>query len=211
MNYSQNNEQKIIQDFFSNQEKYGSTLTLLSIGENDGKTLSNSLACIERGWRATLIEPSKKAFQKMSELHRDNAKVEMFNVAIADTCGEVTFHESGEHAKHLYGENCSLLSTIKKSETERWKDEIFTETTVYCLDIDTLFEKSINKVFDLISIDAEGYDYNILSQINLEMIHCQMLIVENNGTDQNKYTSYCGLYGMMLLTTTPQNLIFIKR
>ncbi len=208
MSYSQNNEEKIIKDFFSKEES--TNLTLLSIGENDGKTLSNSLACIERGWIATLVEPSKKAFQKMFLLHKDNSKIEMFNVAIGDTCGEVVFHESGEHAKHLYGENHSLLSSIVKSETERWKDETFTETTVDCLDIETLFEKSVNKKFDLITIDAEGYDFNILQQIDLFDIGCNMLIVENNGTEQGKYIQYCAKFGMRLQETTPQNLIFVR-
>ncbi len=210
MNYSQNNEQDIISKFFRIQEDSGVPLIVLSIGENDGKTLSNSLACIERGWRATLVEPSEKAFKKMSELHRDNEKVQMLNVAIGDICGKVTFHESGEHAKHLYGENHSLLSTIKKDETERWKDEIFTETKVDCIDVETLLERSENGTFDLISIDAEGYDYNILSQLDLDRVKCQMLIVENNGTEKDKYVSYCEQFGMSLLTTTYQNLIFVK-
>lgn len=211
MKYSQNNEQYIIEDFFHKQENDGIQLTLLSIGENDGITLSNSLACIERGWGATLVEPSKKAFEKMLELHKDNSKVEMFNVAIGDTCGDVIFHESGEHAPHLYGENHSLLSTIKKTETERWKRETFTETIVPCLDVELLFEKSANKKFDLISIDAEGYDFNILSQIDLNKVECKMLIIENNGDEQWKYTAYCDKFRMRLLDKTPQNLIFVKK
>jgi FkbM family methyltransferase len=210
MKYSQNNEQEIIERFFKGQEYDGETLILLSIGENDGKTLSNSLACIERGWTATLVEPSKKAFKKMFDLHKGNHKVEMFDCAIGNTCGDVTFHESGEHAPHLYGENHSLLSTIKKSETARWTSEVFTETTVPCLDIKTLFEKSINKRFDLISIDAEGLDFEILTQIDLNEIGCKMLIVENNGTEKDKYISYCDGFGMKLFDKTYENLIFIK-
>jgi len=81
---------------------------------------------------------------------------------------------------------------------------------VDCLDIKTLFEKSINDRFDLISIDAEGYDFNILSQIDLNKVQCKMLIVENNGTDFWKYNSYCDKFRMKLLDKTYQNLIFIK-
>ncbi len=210
MAYSQNNEEKIIKDYFGKYETENHLLTLLSIGENDGKTLSNSLACIERGWYATLVEPSKYAFNKMFALHSGNKKIEMFNCAIGDTCGEVVFHESGEHAKHLYGENHSLLSSIKKSETTKWTNETFTETTVDCLDIETLFDKSINSEFDLITIDAEGYDFIILKQIDLFKIGCNMLIVEYNGEEENKYIEYCENFGLKLQSKTRENLIFVR-
>jgi len=74
MRYSQNNEQEIIENFFKRQENEGSDLVLLSIGENDGKTLSNSLACIERGWRATLVEPSKRHLKKCLIFTRETVK-----------------------------------------------------------------------------------------------------------------------------------------
>lgn len=212
MAYSQNNEEEIIKNYFAKHELENNCLTLLSIGENDGKTLSNTLACIERGWYATLVEPSKKAFNKMFLLHKENKKVEMFNCAIGDTCGEVVFHESGEHAKQHYGENHSLLSTLVESEAAKWKDESFTKTTADCLDVETLLEKSINSTFELISIDAEGYDFNILQQIDLFEIGCLMLIIESNGnTDiEKKYTEYCAKFGMRPFTKTRENLIFVR-
>lgn len=212
MSYSQNNEEEIIKNYFKKLEDKGEYLCVLDIGANDGKTLSNSLACIERGWSATLVEPSKKAFQKMFLLHKDNLKVEMFNVAIGDTCADVIFHESGEHAKHIYGENHSLLSSLVKSESEKWKGETFTETVVDCLDFESLYDKTGNTNFELITIDAEGYDYNILSQIDLNRVGCQMLIIEGNGEAERekKYVEYCAQFGMKPYTKTRENLIFVR-
>lgn len=212
MSYSQNNEEEIIKNYFKKQEEEYKHLTVLSIGENDGKTLSNSLACIERGWHATLVEPSKKAFRKMFLLHDRNTRVEMFNVAIGDTCADVIFHESGEHAKHIYGENSSLLSSIVKKETEKWKGETFTETIVECLDFEALYDMSSKINYDLISIDAEGYDYNILSQIDLKKVGCQMLIIESNGEveREKQYVEYCARFGMKPYTKTRENLIFVR-
>lgn len=208
--YSQNQEEKIIKDYFGPHETEENYLTLLSIGENDGKTLSNTLACIERGWYATLVEPSEKAFAKMFELHKDNPKVEMFKFAISNENGIVEFFESGEHAKNIYGENHSLLSSLKESETKRWTDESFVKTKVEAITIEELLKRSCNNSFDLISIDAEGLDYDILTQIDLFEIGCNMLIVENNGAEEKKYINYCGKFGMRLHEKTHENLIFVR-
>jgi FkbM family methyltransferase len=205
MNYSQNNEQQLIQQYFG--EAKG---TVLDIGANDGKTLSNSLACIERGWAATLVEPSEKCFGKLTELHNGNSNVECFRVAIADKCADLEFHESGEHAKQYYGENHSLLSSLKKEETKKWTSEVFTPTVVKAIDFETLIRESKFKEWSLISIDAEGFDWEILIQINLNAVRCNMLIVENNGAEQGKYIKYCEGFGMRLYSTTPQNLIFVR-
>lgn len=211
MEYSQGNEEGLIKNYFAKQELNSATLTVLSCGENDGKTLSNSLACIERGWQATLIEPSEKCFKKLTKLHQDNGKVECFNLAIGKENGTAKFYESGEHAKNMYGENHSLLSSLKHDETIKWKYETFTEKLVTVLDFKTLLLHSKYKKFELISIDCEGVDYDILTQIDLIEIGCKMLIVEYNGdlNEQMKFVEYANKYGMNLLAKTYQNLIFV--
>jgi len=210
MRYSQNNEDEVIKNYFSKQEIENFNLTVLDIGANDGKTLSNSLWCIERGWNATLVEPSNKCFNKLVELHKDNGKIQCFKVAIGNENGTSEFYESGQHAVEHYGENHSLLSSLKKYETEKWRDESFTKTEVDVWDFNKLKEFSQRKKYDLITIDAEGFDYDILIQIDLNDVGCQMLIVENNGTEQNKYIEYCETFGLKLHNKTYQNLIFVK-
>lgn len=208
--YSQNNEDGIVGQFFSKQEFEVKNLTVLDIGANDGKTLSNSLSCIERGWNATLVEPSNKCFKMLTELHKDNSKIECFKVAIGLSTGLAYFYESGQHAVNHYGENHSLLSSLKQEETTKWSEESFTKTEVTLWDFKTLLQHTKYIKYDLITIDAEGFDYDILTQINLTQVGCQMLIVENNGTEQNKYIEYCEAFGMKLYDKTYQNLIFVK-
>lgn len=205
MAHSQNNEEQLIKQYFG--DEIG---TFLSLGENDGKTLSNVYACVERGWAGTCVEPSVKCFNKLEALHKDNLRIECFNVAIADKCSYLEFYESGEHARQYYGENHSLLSSLKKEETTKWQAETFIPTIVKAIDFKTLVESSKYKAWDLISIDCEGYDFEILTQIDLDGVGCRMLIVENNGTEQDKYINYCTKFGMVLYATTPQNLIFVK-
>ena len=213
--YSQNNEDELIKNFFSGQEESGKNLTLLSIGENDGKTLSNALWCIERGWLATLVEPSTKCFEKLTTLHKDNGKICCIKNAVSDKKGTVTFYESREHAKHMYGENHSLLSSLNKEQVDIWgKDNEFDETECEAITFNELLEKSKHKTFDLITVDCEGYDFIIVKQMDLNALGCQMLIVESNTLtnkdEESLFLQYCNSQGFILHAKTRENLIMVK-
>ena len=202
--YSQNNEEQIILKYFGVEKG-----TVLDIGANDGKTLSNSYACILRGWQGVMVEPSSKCFESLFQLHQGNCSVFSFNFAIAEKTGTLDFYESGEHLKN--GDH-GLLSTLKESELERWKgsDNKFTKTKARAVTFKRFLELSRVKKFDLISIDAEGVDYEILKQMDLEKLGCKMLIVETNGVENEKYIDYCAKFGMTIYHRNQENLIFVK-
>jgi FkbM family methyltransferase len=170
MNYSQNNEDTVITNYFK-----GRTGVLLDIGANDGYTFSNSLALIDAGWAAVLVEPSPTAFKKLSELHGNNANVKLHNVAISTKKGTSTYYDMGNHVDET---DTSLLSTLVADELKRWDGVEFKTSKVK-----TVPYSAIENVYDFITIDAEGLDYDILKQINLE--HTQMICLEWNS---NKHT-----------------------
>lgn len=202
--YSQNNEDEIINDYFKNFIG-----TVLDIGSNDGVTLSNSRAMILQGWSGVMVEPGKRAFEKLKSLYDGVKKVQCFEVAISNASGKVAFYSSGTH---LNKGDTDLLSTMNPAELDRWKDtpNHFVKTTVDSILFKQLLKKSKFKKFDLISIDAEGVDYDILKQIDLEKVECKMLIVETNGKENEKYISYCESFGMKLHNQNMENLIFVK-
>jgi FkbM family methyltransferase len=202
--YSQGAEEQIILDYFKG--KYG---TVLDLGANDGKTLSNSLKVIECGWSGVLVEPSKEAFRRLEKLHGQNEKIVMMNIAVSNVEGELEFFESGSH---ITKEDFSLLSTLKPSEMSRWigSGTDFNPITVDAITFKTLLSRSPYKKFDLITIDIEGLDYEVLTQINLREVECKMLIVETNSKEDEKYIHYCGKYEMRLHHKNHENLIFIR-
>lgn len=207
--YGQNKEDRFIEKYFAVQEK--STLYILDIGANDGKTLSNSYKAIQNGWNAVLVEPSPVAFEKLHALHGQNARVRLFNCAITSQTGEAILHESGTL---LNTGDTALVSTLIPDEKKRWDSAniSFEEKLVKTKSWNDLLIECSSSKFQCISIDAEGFDLQILSQINLTDVGCELLVIEWNGnvSEKDKICRYAGHHAMKLVDQNPENLIFIR-
>lgn len=204
MRYSQNNEENLIRQYFKSYKG-----RFIDIGANDGKTLSNTLWCAENGWSGVCVEPCQEAFDRLCITHADTG-IKCYQYAIADNFGEVTLYKSGEH---LGKGDVSLLSTTKHEELKRWKgtENEFTVEQITAITWDEFHHRTGQEPqYDLISIDAEGCDWEILKQINLFDVGCSMLIIETNGVENEKYIEYCAKHGMKLYAKNHENLIFVR-
>lgn len=214
-NYSQGKEQEVILNYFG-----GRIGSLLDIGANDGEFFSNSRALMILGWHGVLVEPSPVVFDRLRNLYAPSlygptvgasqvkfGNATLIRAAITERNGPIEFHESGTH---LNKGDLSLLSTTKPEELNRWKKsgEEFTKTVVRGIDFDTLVNQAEQSHFDFISIDAEGADWSILRQIDLKAVGCQLLCVEYNAKDENKFKERAAQFGMKLIFINYENLIF---
>lgn len=200
MYHSQNNEAEIVIKYFN-----GYIGTLLEIGANDGKTLSNSYDLIKLGWTAHLFEPGS-VFRVLNELHKDNPNVYCNHGGIGERCEKVEFYESGEHVKG--GKDFGLVSSTNYDETIRWRQR---GVKFYQTFIDLVpFSSISHHNFDFISIDTEGNDWKILQQINLREIGCKCLCIEWNSAPELKklFTNYCAKFGLKQIHQNAENLIF---
>jgi FkbM family methyltransferase len=209
MSYSQGQEEKVILNYF-----YGRIGTLLSIGENDGITLSNALALIERGWNAVLVEPDPEAFTPLVELHQWNKNVISINAAISDKDGSIDFFSSGPIG--AYPKSTGLVSTLVAAERNAWiSQSSFVKTKVNSYTVAGLMQslstlKHPIEKFNFITIDAEGMDYTILKQMDLTAMGCELLCVEWNGKDQELFEGYARQFGLSIKFRNAENLIYGK-
>lgn len=204
--YSQNNEEQIILEHFG---LVGKNFVVLDIGANDGITFSNSKKLIELGWKAHLVEPSPKAFSKLSELHKFNDNVHLYNVGLLHTDSTAYLFES----ESLINENdVALVSSYSVKETEKWKKSNvkYGKVPTKILSFQSFIEISQETKFDLITIDIEGYEMVVLEQIDLNKYFVKMLILEWNGNESVKKSmvDYCSAYGIGLFSENAENLIF---
>lgn len=208
--YSQYGEQPIILSYFLKHKP--EFKTVLSIGENDGETLSNVRALLEEGWSGVLFEPCEKPHTKLAGLYKDAENIHCIQKAVSTTTGEATFYEGGEHVtKNDHG----LLSTLKPTELLRWrgtKFDNFHETKVKTITWADFYKDSPIKHFDFISIDAEGMDWEILKQIDLFATRTKLLCIEYNGNKTQKaiMTHHMATFGFDLHYKNGCNLIFKK-
>lgn len=207
MYYGQNKEDKIIDELI--KKKYGQDFVgnFLELGANDGVTLSNSRFFLENGWTGFLVEASKNAFERL--INVTEKKHRCFNVALGTSDCKIKFYES---KNHLNQGDVSLVSSIILNETDRWKKNgvLFEEYEVDCFRWESFLKSNYleSALFDVISIDIEGMDYEILTQMDLKKLGCKVLCVEFNGKNLEKYSSYVGQFGMSLVHQNNENLIF---
>lgn len=204
--YTQNNEEEIIGNYFG--RKVGN---VLSIGENDGKTFSNALALIEKGWGALLIEPSQKVWPKLVNLHKDNKRVYLANYAIGEShVKEAVLYDSGDF---LIKGTCSLLSTLKPTEMKRWGNVQFEQAKCEMITVEQALEFAPYKIYHFISIDCEGYDWEILQQIDLDVLGCECIILEHNSVPRvvNLFENYVLPHGFQRIGYNQENIIFGRK
>lgn len=192
--YSQNNEEQIISNYFG--DYIG---TFLDLGAYDGKDLSNTYALMLKGWSGVCVEPHPDIFNKLLENTKD-FNVQCLKFAIGIDNGKTTMNA-----------NSTYYSSLSDTEILRWKGKFdFSKIDVDVINFKTLMQKINKKNFDFISIDCEGLDYEILTQINLSEVNCKMVCVETNGKNTEKYEKYISSFGLKRIALNSENLIMGK-
>jgi FkbM family methyltransferase len=205
--YSQNNEDDKIIEYFNNHHG-GMIGTLLDLGANDGRTFSNSLRLIQKGWNAVLVEASKKAFDRCAKEHDGNDKVQCINIGVADRVGKLVFHESGEHIGQ--GDH-ALVSTFDSRELARWDEsQSFTKTEINVVDYNTLMDMSKWIDFDFITMDIEGMETVVLPEMDLTNCKCICIEYNMNGDLLKYYTSIVSKFGLKEIFRNNENVIYGK-
>lgn len=199
--HSQNNEEKIIADYF--QATKG---IYLDLGANDGITLSNTYGLYKVGWDGICVEASPKAYQRLLE---NQPKSKCIELAVGSYDGWIEFNESGE----LLGiGDTSLVSSTKPEEMKRWEslNIPFNLLTVRCVTFDTLLKESLLNKIDFLSIDIEGMELEVLPQINFNKLGIRMACIEWNSKDKEKYDEIMLPFGFKVIHQNAENLIYGK-
>lgn len=211
--YSLEGEDDIVLKYFT--DKYGENFkgSVLEIGANDGIIYSNSRLFIEKGWKADLVEPAEVPFKKLAELYPDHPDVKIHNFAIDKIVGTVTLHESGM-TYNIGPTETGMLSSLIAPDLAvmRMLGIFFRQMQVKAIDFKTLLPLTHGK-WNFISIDTEGKDWDILEQINLRDVGCEVLCIEHkNATPKEFYIEYARRYGgLKVLLINEHNILFTKQ
>lgn len=192
--YSQYNEEQIITNYFGNYVG-----TFLDLGAYDGKDLSNTYSLMLKGWVGVCVEPHPDIFPRLVE-NTKNFNVQCLKFAIGTSNG-----------KSMMNANSTYYSSLSDEEILRWNGKYsFNKIEVDVIDFPTLLDYCLEKNFDFISIDCEGLDFQILTQIDLSKVNCKLICVETNGKETEKYEKYISNFGFKKIALNSVNLIMGK-
>jgi len=196
-NYSQNNEQEAILNFFN-----GKVGGFLDIGAHDGIEFSNVRALAESGWSGMLVEPNPVTFSKLMALYGSQPQFKLVLGAVSD--GEGAFemvHESDREWAGTMIQACVEAHTIQVDS--RYWVKAWTPADLVALAVRT------GITFDFVNIDAEWADGGIVMQGTELLQNTQLICVEKGRTHDMEALCREKGFGRLILNT-PENLIFAR-
>jgi FkbM family methyltransferase len=177
--HSQVGQDRFLLENFFRGKRQG---VFVEIGAYDGETFSNSLF-FERsmGWTGLCVEPLPSAFAKLKATRKAICE----NVCVADFEGEAEFTEADDP-----GRNEKMLSGLSKQFDNRHLRfmeslEVARSTRmVQVTRLSKLLEKHGLFEIDYCSIDTEGAEIPILTELDFERFRIAVLTVEDNSEDK---------------------------
>lgn len=160
---------------------------VVQIGSNDGKSndVLNNLILRKKRWRVVFVEPVPYLFHQLKNAYPKSNRFIFENVAI-NAGKTMPFYWVDESAQKclpdLPGWFSQLGSFNRQHITKHLGDQIdpfIVTTEIEGISLDTLFTRNAIQKIDVLQIDTEGYDWEILSQLNLKNIAPVLIIFEH--------------------------------
>jgi FkbM family methyltransferase len=205
--FSQNDEEYFTLNYFKHQAP--GSLNFLDIGANDGLTFSNIRQLALNGWSGVCLEPSPKAYLKLEENMKSLPNVSTYNFGISSFSGEMEFHDSGNWVNSEAP--VSVLGTLHESNKDRFFGMEWERIRCDFVTFEDFIRiHKAGSKFDFISIDVEGHDMIVLSQINLHKVRCQLICLEHAQNEETirGFTEYCEGFGMFEVHRNVDNIFF---
>ena len=190
--------EKILASFNSYKS---SEVFFVQIGSNDGLHGDPIYKQVkENSWHGILVEPISEIFEKLKDNYRENWRGLIFeNIAItANDTGSGEFYFVRNEDKAL-PDWVNQLSSFDKNvilKHAEYHPEIRERIAVKHIRKDS-FENMIQRnhvqTIDLIHIDTEGYDFEILKQIDIEKYHPGIIMYEHKHLNEQDYKSSISL------------------
>jgi FkbM family methyltransferase len=198
MSYSQGDEEAWI------LEAVGDTRDgiVLDIGAYDGKTFSNSLALIEAGWQAVLVEPSLTGFRKLVELHGNNPKVTLVHAVIGTNSGIIPFWDSDD-----------AVSTTELHNFRKWDGAANFRPMYWCpqITMESLLDSFPElKKMNVLSIDTEGSSASLFAMFPFRIYNPKVICVEYDEY-KNVVIARGELFGYRMTHENAENVILVKQ
>lgn len=172
---------------------------LVQIGSNDGKTGDpfNQLLNKNTGWKALFVEPVPYLFQRLRNNYPDTARFSFANNAINDGSA-ITFYWLDPRVKDEFDDLPFWYDQLGSFDENHIINELGERMRPFILSqkleglsLPALLERHAVRQLDMLHIDTEGYDWKILSQLDLQQHQPKFVLYESNHlTKEELHASY---------------------
>jgi FkbM family methyltransferase len=155
---------------------------------------------IRDGWRGILVEPVRHLFLKLKRNYRGAKDLIFENCAIAEEEGErelwrLAEARPGEERPYWHDQLGSFrLDVVLRHEPHvpALRERLICEK-VACLSLGQLLRRHRFRKVDVFHVDAEGYDFEIVKQIDFEAMKPGLVLFEHAHLSGAERSACCGL------------------
>lgn len=149
--------------------------TFIEVGANDGFTGSFTYNLAKIGWKGIYFEPVPSIYKICVKNHENHDNVKVVNIAV------------GEKEEYLYIVDGGTLSTMDNETyniylNTNWSKNNFKSNEkirVKTDNLDNILTKhAVEKDFDLLVLDVEGYEMNVLKGFTIAKYNPKIVIIE---------------------------------
>ena len=159
----------------------------VEVGSNDGEHDDHLRPLIlSQPWRGLMIEPVPYVFDRLTANYGGLGRITLVNTAIADRDGELPFFHLREATETEQVPSWwDGTGSFSRETLLNHGDEIpgiekrIVERSVPCMTFATLCAEHGVDQLDLLLIDTEGYDWEILKQVDLAALRPRLVIYEH--------------------------------
>ncbi len=169
----------------------------VQVGSNDGLQGDpiHDLIVERENWRGIFIEPIDFLFQRLRKNYGNADRFIFENVAIGTEKGSKKFYYVSEEARSEldlpYWHD--QLGSFDKDHIIRALGEqmrsFIVEEDIECLPLQDVLDRNGVETIDLVHIDTEGFDYKVLSQIDLKRYKPSVILFEHHLLPDEEFAS----------------------
>lgn len=198
--FAQEGEDLILERIFEHRTNG----TYVDVGAHHPRRFSNTLLLSRRGWTGVNIDAAPGS---MTAFHRERPRDLNLELGVAATDEVRTFYVFDEPALNTFDD-------ARAKELDRPPYRIVSRPQVRCAPLATILREHGIGAVDLLTIDAEGYDFEILKTVDWDTTRPRVVLIEQFASDLEAHLgspvhAYLRERGYKLVAKTVNSLCYV--
>ncbi|MCQ2973205.1 MAG: FkbM family methyltransferase [Bacteroidales bacterium] len=175
--FSQDGEDMLLASFYENQKNYKGFF--IDVGAHHPFRFSNTAFFYNQGWKGINIEPTPNLFKRFKK-HRKRDINLNYGIGNGDT---LTFYIFNEGALNTFDQNLAK----ERDGSKNGKYKIINKVSIQTQTLENILDNYLpkNQIIDFLTIDVEGFDYQVLTSNNWGKYIPKYIMIECESSVEN--------------------------